>query len=242
LSRYAGLQAYCQDIASLLFAATGLHSLNIFQKFPFLGPRVMAITSTFVHPDVIPFYIFLMFMLVTFALSLQFAFGNEIMDYRNSYASIENTWYILFGDFGVNFEAMQESTILGAYAVLFMLSILLTLVMMNIFIAVVSDVYGKAFESAQIKFEKNVVDHSFYNMRSNSIRDLMINHYLAQVKDMTKKKLKELAREIHKSEKETQPETLRRLLSRGNHDTAKQIQILDEKISRIKDLIKQQQR
>ena len=90
---------------------------------------------------------------------------------------------------------MQESTILGAYGVLFMLSILLTLVMMNIFIAVVSDVYGKAFESAQLEFEKTVVDYSFYNMRSNDIRDLMIDHYLAQVKDITKKKLKELARE-----------------------------------------------
>ena len=114
--------------------------------------------------------------------------------------------YILFGDFGIGFEGMQESTILGAYGVLFMLSILLTLVMMNIFIAVVSDVYGKAFESAQLEFEKTVVDYSFYNMRSNDIRDLMIDHYLAQVKDITKKKLKELAREIHKSEKETQPE------------------------------------
>ena len=137
---------------------------------------------------------------------------------------------------------MQESTILGAYGVLFMLSILLTLVMMNIFIAVVSDVYGKAFESAQLEFEKTVVDYSFYNMRSNDIRDLMIDHYLAQVKDITKKKLKELAREIHKSEKETQPETLRRLLNRGNHDTAKQIQILDDKVQTIKNLIKKLER
>ena len=33
-------------------------------------------------------------MLVAFALSLQFGFGNELMEYRNSYASVENTWYV----------------------------------------------------------------------------------------------------------------------------------------------------
>ncbi len=48
--------------------------------------------------------------------------------------------------------------------------------------------------------------------------------------------------EIHKSEKETQPETLRRLLNRGNHDTAKQIQILDDKVQTIKNLIKKLER
>ena len=237
LSRYAGLQAYSQDIASLLFAATGVHSLNIFQRLPFFGPRVMAITSTFIHRDVIPFYIFLVLLLVSFALALQFAFGNEIMEYRSSHASIENTWYILFGDFGIGFEEMQESTMFGAYGVLFMLSIILTLVMMNIFIAVVSDVYGKAYDNAQKYFEKHVVDSSYYLMRSDKIRTLMIDHYLSQTKDKTKQKLKEVAREIQKSQKETQPETLRRLLSRGNQDTAKQLHVIQKDINILRKTI-----
>ena len=159
------------------------------------------------------------------------------MEYRSSHASIENTWYILFGDFGIGFEEMQESTMLGAYGVLFMLSIILTLVMMNIFIAVVSDVYGKAYDNAQKYFEKHVVDSSYYLMRSDKMRALIIDHYLSQTKDKTKQKLKEVAREIQKSKKETQPETLRRLLSRGNQDTAKQLHVLQKDIHNLRKTI-----
>ena len=108
---------------------------------------------------------------------------------------------------------------------------------MNIFIAVVSDVYGKAYDNAQKYFEKHVVDSSYYLMRSDKMRALIIDHYLSQTKDKTKQKLKEVAREIQKSKKETQPETLRRLLSRGNQDTAKQLHVLQKDIANLRKTI-----
>ena len=81
------------------------------------------------------------------------------------------------------------------------------------------------------------MDSSYYLMRSDKMRALIIDHYLSQTKDKTKQKLKEVAREIQKSKKETQPETLRRLLSRGNQDTAKQLHVIQKDINILRKTI-----
>ena len=52
LSQYAYVKDNFDRSLNVLFFATAIHSLNIFHDIPFLGPRIMAITGTFVHKDV----------------------------------------------------------------------------------------------------------------------------------------------------------------------------------------------
>ena len=52
LSEYAYVKDNFDRCLNVLFFATALHCLNIFHDIPFLGPRIMAITGTFVHKDV----------------------------------------------------------------------------------------------------------------------------------------------------------------------------------------------
>jgi len=230
LAQYSYLEGSCQDMISFIFIITGFHSLSLFQNFPLFGPRVMAITSTFINMEVVPFYCFLLLMLYILAVGLRFAFGNEIENYRSAHSGLENSWYLLFGDFGIGFEQMQESSLVGAYLVLFIASILLTLVMMNIFIAVVSNAYESALQSANVEFEANVVDKVFYKHRGLKERKLIIDQYLKPVIFKSKFTLKKLAKEINKAEKETQSETLRRLLNQNSRQMSEQIRKMDEKL------------
>merc|ERR1711907_871353 len=225
IAQLANLQGRCEDIISVIFVLSGVQSLSLFQNLPFLGPRVMAITSTIFSMQVIPFYFFLFLMLGILALGLQFAFGNEMADYNYFYHSFENTWYVLFGDFGIGFENMQESSLVVAYLVLFVSSLLFTLVMMNIFIAVVTMVYESALESANKKFETNIVDRDMYKWKFQSKLGklslyLITNTYLRPITSRTRKKLKKQAREESKGTKQG---ILLRLINKGNKEIADHI-------------------
>ena len=154
-------------------------------------------------------------------------------DYNYFYHSFENTWYVLFGDFGIGFENMQESSLIVAYLVLFVSSLLFTLVMMNIFIAVVTMVYESALESANKKFETNIVDRDMFKSKfqSNSGKlplYLITNTYLRPITSKTRKKLKEQAREESKATKQG---TLLRLINQGNKEIADHIRKIDEKLN-----------
>ena len=233
IAQLANLQGRCEDLISVIFVLSGVQSLSLFQNLPFLGPRVMAITSTIFSMQVIPFYFFLFLMLGILALGLQFAFGNEMADYNYFYHSFENTWYVLFGDFGIGFENMQESSLIVAYLVLFVSSLLFTLVMMNIFIAVVTMVYESALESANKKFETNIVDRDMFKSKFQSKSGklplyLVTNTYLRPITSKTRKKLKEQAREESKATKQG---TLLRLINQGNKEIADHIRKIDEKLN-----------
>ena len=101
---------------------------------------------------------------------------------------------------------------------------------MNIFIAVVSNAYESALQSANVEFEANVVDKVFYKHRGLKERKLIIDQYLKPVIFKSKFTLKKLAKEINKAEKETQSETLRRLLNQNSRQMSEQIRKMDEKL------------
>ena len=85
---------------SILFVIVGLHLLRTMQYIPFgVGPRVMAITKTMRDRDILPFYLVLTVMILIFSGGLQFAFGNEIIEYRYLSSSFETIFLAMFGDF-----------------------------------------------------------------------------------------------------------------------------------------------
>ena len=113
---------------SILFVIVGLHLLRTMQYIPFgVGPRVMAITKTMRDRDILPFYLVLIVMILIFSGGLQFAFGNEIIEYRYLSSSFETIFLAMFGDFSLPRHQMTDANIGLAYGLFVAVSILLTL-------------------------------------------------------------------------------------------------------------------
>ena len=84
---------YARDLSAILFIMVTFHSLKLMQRVPWgVGTKVTAITSIFVHHEVVPFYIVLMIGTVAFSAGYFFAYGDSVLEYRHP---IESTRHIL---------------------------------------------------------------------------------------------------------------------------------------------------
>ena len=256
MAPFAHLQGLCQDLASMLFGIAGIHSLNVLQKLPYFGPRIQAITYTVANPEVLPFYVFLLLILFVFGMGLHFAYGNEIMEYRYWHMSWTNTWYVSNGDFNFAFEEIQESTLAAAYVILYVLSIVIALIMMNIFIAVISDAYTESIQRSKADFEKLIIDKAFYESRliqtveiisrkisggkikkqsiMLSIRDIIVNKYFAPAKDIAFANFQKSAEDSNQNEDKTSEEfkDLKDLVRNKMMDQQIKIKEIDRKLDK----------
>jgi hypothetical protein len=149
-----------QDYVALLFILLSIHLLSVMQEMPYgVGERVMAILKVFYHKDIAPFYFTLLVILFSFAIGFHFAYANEISDYRNLWSSILNILFASFGDFGIGVEEMQDSTQTIAYILIVILILLVSLVLMNIFIGVVSTVYDKTEAESIYQFDQDLDEY-----------------------------------------------------------------------------------
>ena len=170
---------------------------------------------------------------------MHFSYGHEIFGFRSWHSSFENILHLVFGDFEFSdgYEDMEESWSYGTNVLLIVLILVLTLFMMNVFIAVISSAYDDCLVEAAKYFEKLYIDVSFYKSRSKTMKRDVLKCYLKPIKKITSESLKVFAREIYSCGKETDIETLRRLLNHGNMELAAQISKLHRKIESIKSRI-----
>ena len=74
-----------------MFIGICIHSLKILSQVPFgVGPKVSAITSIFVHSEILPFYLVLTILLLAFSFGFFFAFGDEVSGFRHWTPSFKN--------------------------------------------------------------------------------------------------------------------------------------------------------
>ena len=93
LDHAAWYATWAHDLAGVLFIGVAMHSLKILSKVPFgVGTKVTAITSIFVHSEILPFYLVLGILLFSFAFGFFFAYGDEVGDFRHPSPS----WWNVF--------------------------------------------------------------------------------------------------------------------------------------------------
>jgi hypothetical protein len=122
--------------------------LKPMRQLPFVGSRVIAITQTIFHEEVIPFYLVLGIVMFTFSAATHVAFGTEIFGYRSFGDTSWRTFLIVMGEID-DYNTDSMTYVLTFFLLLF----LLVLVLMNIFIAVVSNVYTKTEENSVNVYE-----------------------------------------------------------------------------------------
>ena len=144
---------WAHDLLGALFIGMSIHSLKILSQVPFgVGTKVTAITSIFVHPEILPFYVVLTILLVAFAFGFYFAYGDSVGEYRSISPSFKNMFLMtLMGADLPNNDEMTSSNSDFYFLFTILIILIMVLVLMNVFIAVVSEVYAKAANEAVSK-------------------------------------------------------------------------------------------
>ncbi len=174
LSRLAWYTTATQDFFALIFIVVCIHLLRLMRELPGgVGPRVMAILKVISHPYIQPFYLVLSVMIVSFSIGLHFAFADEMLGYRTMIPSIFASLLAAFGDFGIGLDEMFHANEWFTYVVVILMMTLVSLLMMNIFIAVVGNVYELAEEQSLAEYESELDYHIKSLFDDNEIENVI---------------------------------------------------------------------
>jgi len=135
----ATMVAYEQYLYGLLIIIAYLRALKFLKIPPFTGPATQSILDTMQARSFLVFCAFFIFVLISYALGYQIAFGlgiQRISSLGNSFMSLIRT---IFGDFDFPSMAASHPAFGPIYFVLY--NMFTGLILMNLFIAVISDIY-----------------------------------------------------------------------------------------------------
>ena len=183
LDHVAWHSTWAHDLMGALFIGVSIHSLKMLSQVPFgVGTKVTAITSIFVHSEIVPFYLVLAILLVSFTFGFFFAYGDEIGDFNDPSPSFKHLFAMtLLGAELPGSEEMEGSNIEFFFIATTIIILLMVVIMMNVFIAVVSEVYAKAQEESKATFDASLEYHIASTMHPKSATQaeitLMTHHW-----------------------------------------------------------------
>merc|ERR1712070_255569 len=153
----------------ILAVALLLYYVKSFKYFvlaPTIGPLVKALVSTALSLDVLIFVAVLLFILVAIAMMHWIAFGHLVEDYHTLEQSVVNAAYTAYGDTFIDIrEASPNVSVILGFLVMFFVPIL----MMNILIAVISNVYDRVMETNLADWEQTLTDRMVSEANDQSL-------------------------------------------------------------------------
>lgn len=132
---------------SYYFLLVGLRFFKAFQA----QPRLAIITDTLIGciVDIVHFFIVFMTMFMAFVLSAQFIFGHRMAEFATTYLAIEKCFMMLLGEFDFDDVADENPLIAALWFHTYL--ILMTLLMMNMCLAIIMDTYSAAKSNSDLK-------------------------------------------------------------------------------------------
>lgn len=158
---------YVQDLLAFIFILSSLHLLRYLTHLPYsdIGVQVTAITKLFFHPQVCPLYIVLVIFLLMFSMGFLNAFGNEINHFGGVLTSFHTMLNVLFGDFDIDVDRMVASNHIFSPFFVGAVMFILALVLMNILIAVVSELYNDVVAESEKQYLAIVDESADYEVK-----------------------------------------------------------------------------
>eukprot|EP00300_Choanocystis_sp_HF-7_P018073 c19928_g1_i1.p1 GENE.c19928_g1_i1~~c19928_g1_i1.p1 ORF type:complete len:924 (+),score=151.33 c19928_g1_i1:1146-3917(+) len=141
---------------ALAIALYWLKLLKYITLSPGLGPVVSAIIQTMFNVQVLIFAVVLMIVELSFALGMTVSVGGILDSYKNFAASLGFLGFMTLGNYDL--ASLQVVAPEFGPIAFFVFLIIIGLVMLNIFIAVVSEVYQKELESSSDDWQDDLTD------------------------------------------------------------------------------------
>ncbi|PRP87089.1 NB-ARC domain-containing protein [Planoprotostelium fungivorum] len=138
---------FYKDFSSLVLTLAWLQLLNALQTFPIFGEKVHAILTTLVSPAVQMLVFLFVVVILSFSFAFHAAFGSRVGAFKAPVESFLTLIAFVFGGFETE-EIFHISPVVGP--VLFILFMSFGgLVLLNIFIAVISEYYSETQEDTK---------------------------------------------------------------------------------------------
>eukprot|EP01062_Namystynia_karyoxenos_P014989 TRINITY_DN1542_c1_g2_i1.p1 TRINITY_DN1542_c1_g2~~TRINITY_DN1542_c1_g2_i1.p1 ORF type:complete len:3840 (+),score=1092.53 TRINITY_DN1542_c1_g2_i1:330-11522(+) len=166
IADFTVLAFYSQRERSLLGVMTGLawiKFLKAWQLMPWVGPVVGAITGTVAEPKVITFFAVFIEVLVAILLTQHITFGYTDHQYRSIKESMLTTLRMVLGDW--DFDTVEAHGVVGE-AVFCVVIIVGQIILLNLVIAVIGEVYNEQIGNADNVWSRGLVETYLYNIIS----------------------------------------------------------------------------
>jgi Ca2+-binding EF-hand superfamily protein len=144
LNNFSTLRRVQRPFLSLGVVSLWLYSFRYLELTPTLGPMIQAVTATLTHERVSTFVAYVFFVCMCFGMGFVVHFGLDIP----AFATPQDTMYQLFlGSFDLS--QMQQSEYIFGTLAFFVLNVVMTLTLVNIFIGIVTTVYDDCHEKSE---------------------------------------------------------------------------------------------
>jgi len=171
-----------------------LKLLKYVVRAPSVGPVVSALMSTMFDHRVMIFTGVFALVLFSFTLGFTIAFGQRVPTQFNLGTTAQYLTFFVFGQFDQDYYAVsQEFGPVLAYMILFLMS----LVMLNIFIAVISDVYNDVLRTSQQNWEADLTRRMAKEISGRTVWKKVRMYVLLWHKRSPKKDVEDIAWNTH---------------------------------------------
>jgi hypothetical protein len=208
--------AALRDQLGSLIVIVFFHALKAIQRIPYfgIGYRTLAITQTITSGAIVPFYIVLAFLMLGYSLGFMFAFGDESRSYFDQADSFRSVFTMNNGGDAEDFETLTASNWTAAIMLVTSLSFFLTVVLMNIFIAVVSEVYNESVAEAIFIFNSYIDAHLVQDMKTSFLdgSHVTVSKALSKTVNEVSKPSVDKLKQKESCADETREQTMRRVM------------------------------
>jgi len=148
-----------------------LRGLKFLRIPPSVGPTALSILDTLKHQNFIVFILIFVFVIFTFSFTFHLSFGKYLYPLRDVQHSLVSIWPMLLG--GIDYTQMEQTN--RIFGPIFFLLFLFgcTIVLMNMFIAVISDVY--------INLQKENLDNWEYELSDTITKSIVLDGKITAV-------------------------------------------------------------
>eukprot|EP01065_Artemidia_motanka_P026849 TRINITY_DN32085_c0_g1_i1.p1 TRINITY_DN32085_c0_g1~~TRINITY_DN32085_c0_g1_i1.p1 ORF type:complete len:4433 (+),score=1274.30 TRINITY_DN32085_c0_g1_i1:67-13299(+) len=149
-------------------------------KVPEYGSTVNAIINTIMHQKVLIFGAVFSWILFAFFMGLYISFGMTTWSFRSFAPALLTTFRIVLGD-STQFEELEEQHIVAGPILFLVVLVFGQLVLLNLIVCVLQEVYEEAIKSAERDWSREIVEMYQYDLinlpNQGSIFD-MLSHFL----------------------------------------------------------------
>ena len=152
--RVVPLLQHANDLIALGIFFSYIKVIKYIRLIPIIGPAVQAVTATIANLRVVTFLIFFIFFTCSFTFGVNIAFGDQLVIYQDWLTAFLSVFAQQLGDSAL--ADMQQKRYFVGTILYFLMAVIGTIVLTNIFIGVVSSAYEEMHGASQSAWEEEL--------------------------------------------------------------------------------------
>jgi len=143
------------DLVAVMILLLAARVIKYLRIFPYWGPMVVAVVMTWLDPSVILYLGVTIGLTAALAVAFLVAFGAQVVEFSSLPASVFTLFTMSFAE---DWHEVEGATFRPLNTIFYLFYVVFAVVLLNLFIGIVTDVYPKAREKSQQEWENLITD------------------------------------------------------------------------------------